>query len=137
MARLLAIDYGGKRCGIAISDPSQIIASGLTTVASSELIDFLKKYFLNEEVELVIIGLPKSLQNTDTHGTILVTKFIEVFKATFTDIKIITLDERFTSKMAVSSMLASGMKKKDRQNKSLVDEISATIILQDYMASIF
>jgi putative holliday junction resolvase len=135
MARLLAIDYGGKRCGIAVSDPSQIIASGLTTVASSELINFLKKYFINEDVELVIIGLPKSLQNTDTHGTILVTKFIEIFKTTFPNIGIVTLDERFTSKMALNSMLASGMKKKDRQNKSLVDEISATIILQDYMAS--
>lgn len=136
MARLLAIDYGKKRTGIAVSDPLQIIASGLTTVETPSLVSFLKNYFTENQVELVLIGLPKSLRNDDTHGTPLVEKFILLFKSTFPTMPIQTLDERFTSKMAFQTMIDSGLKKKDRQNKALVDEISATILLQGYMSSI-
>ncbi len=136
MPRLLAIDYGKKRTGIAVSDALKIIATGLTTVNTSELILFLKNYFAKEEVELVLIGLPKSLRNDDTHATPLVEKFIVLFQLTFPAMPIKTLDERFTSKMAFQTMIDSGLKKKDRQNKALVDEISATILLQGYMSSV-
>ena len=136
MPRLLAIDYGKKRTGIAVSDPLKIIANGLTTVDTRELISFLKKYFATEPVELVLIGMPKSLRNDDTHATPLVEKFIVLFKSTFPIIPILTLDERFTSKMAFQTMIDSGLKKKDRQNKALVDEISATILLQGYMSGL-
>lgn len=136
MPRLLAIDYGKKRTGIAVSDPLKIIANGLTTVDTRELISFLKKYFAAEPVELVLIGMPKSLRNDDTHATPLVEKFIVLFKSTFPTIPILTLDERFTSKMAFQTMIDSGLKKKDRQNKALVDEISATILLQGYMSGL-
>lgn len=136
MPRLLAIDYGKKRTGIAVSDPMQIIANGLTTVDTRELITFLKKYFASETVELVLIGLPKSLRNEDTHGTPLVEKFLEVFRKTFPEMPIKTLDERFTSKMAFQTMIDSGLKKMARRDKALVDEISATILLQGYMSSI-
>lgn len=136
MPRLLAIDYGKKRTGIAVSDPLKIIANGLTTVDTRELITFLKKYFASETVELVLIGLPKSLRNEDTHGTPLVEKFLEVFKKNFPEMPIQTLDERFTSKMAFQTMIDSGLKKMARRDKALVDEISATILLQGYMSSI-
>lgn len=134
MPRLLAIDYGKKRTGIAVSDPLQIIATGLTTVDTQSLIPFLNKYFYENEVELVLIGLPKSLRNDDTDATPLVEKFILLFKKNFPNMPIQTLDERFTSKMAFQTMIDSGLGKKDRQNKALVDEISATIMLQGYMS---
>lgn len=133
MARLLALDYGIKRTGIAVSDPMQIIASGLTTVETSTLIVFLKKYFATESVACVIIGLPKSLKNQDTHGTLPVLNFIEKFKIEFPTLPIETIDERFSSKMAFQAMIDSGLKKKQRQDKALIDEVSATILLQDYM----
>ncbi len=136
MPRLLAIDYGKKRTGIAVSDPLQLIASGLTTVETPSLISFLKKYFYEHEVELVLIGMPKSLRNDDTHATPLVEKFIRLFQKEFPDKPIKTLDERFTSKMAFQTMIDSGLKKKDRQDKALVDEISATILLQGYMSAV-
>jgi putative holliday junction resolvase len=136
MARILALDYGGKRTGIAVTDSMQIIATGLTTVPSSDLIIFLKKYFASEVVEKVIIGMPKNLKNEDTHGTNLVVLFMQKFATSFPEMPIETIDERFTSKMATKSILDSGAKKKDRQNKALVDEVSATIILQDYMTSL-
>jgi putative Holliday junction resolvase len=136
MPRILALDYGKKRTGIAVTDPMKIIASGLTTVETQTLISFLKKYFAEEAVELVLIGLPKTLLNEDTHGTPLVEKFIPIFKTNFPTIPIQTLDERFTSKMAFQTMIDSGLKKKARQNKSLVDEISATILLQSYMSGL-
>jgi putative holliday junction resolvase len=135
MPRLLALDYGGKRTGIAVSDPLQIIANGLTTVPTKELIVFLKKYFEEEEVELVLIGLPMDLQNRDTDATQLVRNFIVKFAETFPDHKMKTLDERFTSKMARSAILESGVNKKTRRNKELVDEVSATILLQGYMSN--
>jgi putative Holliday junction resolvase len=131
--RVLALDYGGKRTGIAVTDAMQIIANGLTTVDSATLIVFLKKYFAQEQVEKVIIGMPKTLQNNDTHGTNLVVAFIEKFKTEFPEMPIETVDERFTSKMAFQTMIDSGLKKMDRRNKALVDEISATIILQGYL----
>ena len=136
MARILAIDYGGKRTGIAVTDPLQIIATGLTTIASHELIPFLKKYFLQEQVERVIIGLPKNLDDSDTHGTPLVEAAMKKLKKEFPLMPLVTVDERYTSKMAKSAMLEMGMKKKDRRDKKLVDEIAATIMLQEYMQSL-
>jgi putative holliday junction resolvase len=136
MARILAIDYGKKRTGLAVTDPLQIISTGLTTVETPMIMKFLKTYFQNEVVELVLIGLPKNLKNENTDATILVERFIASFKIHFPNLPIISLDERFTSKIAMQTMIDSGLKKKDRQNKSLVDEISATIILQGYMQSI-
>lgn len=133
MARVLAIDYGGKRTGIAVTDPLQIIATGLTTVPSRELIPFLKKYFSDEPVERIIIGEPKNWDDTDTHATPLVEACIRDLKKHFPSMPIEKVDERYTSKMAKQSMLESGMKKKDRRNKSLVDEIAATIMLQEWL----
>ena len=136
MARIIAIDYGGKRTGIAVTDPLQIIATGLTTIDSKELIPFLKKYFTSEEVELIIIGLPKNWDESDTHGTVLAEAAIKKIQKEFPAIPLKPVDERYTSKMAKDAMLEMGMKKKDRRNKKLVDEIAATIILQEYMQSL-
>jgi putative holliday junction resolvase len=136
MARILAIDYGGKRTGIAVTDPLQIICTGLTTIPSHELIPFLKNYFLKEQVELIIIGLPLNLDNTETDGTAGAKNAIVRIQKVFPDIQIKTVDERFTSKMAKAAMLDMGMKKKDRQVKANVDVIAATIMLQEYVDSI-
>lgn len=133
MARIMAIDYGGKRTGLAVTDPLQIIASGLTTVDTKDIYSFLKDYFSKEQVELVIVGEPKNWDESDTHATPLVRKFIEKFKKDFPAIPIKTVDERYTSKMAKQAMLDMGMKKKQRRDKKLVDEIAATIILQEFM----
>lgn len=133
MARILCIDYGGKRTGIAVTDPFKIIATGLTTVDSNELIFFLKKYFSQEEVELIVIGEPKNLDDSDTHATPLVKEAIKKLQKEFPHIPIQTVDERFTSKMAKQAMIDMGMKKKDRQNKRTVDEIAATMMLQEYL----
>lgn len=136
MARILCIDYGLKRTGIAVTDPLQIIATGLTTVDSEELISFLKKYFQREPVELIVIGEPKNLDDSDTHATPLVKAIITKIKKEFPQIPVKTVDERFTSKLAKQAMIEMGMKKKDRRNKRTVDEIAATIMLQEYMLSI-
>ncbi len=136
MARIVCIDYGAKRTGIAVTDPLQIIATGLTTVDSKELIPFLKKYFLQEEVELIVIGEPKNLDDSDTHATPLVKEAIKKMKKEFPLIPIKTVDERFTSKMAKQAMIEMGMKKKDRKNKRNVDEIAATMMLQEYLQTI-
>jgi putative holliday junction resolvase len=136
MARILAIDYGGKRTGLAVTDPLQIIATGLTTIDSKELIPYLEKYFATEEVELVIIGLPTNWDDTDTHGTPLVKAAIKKLKKKFTAMPIKTVDERYTSKMAKDAMLQMGMKKKDRRVKGNVDVIAATIMLQEYLHGI-
>lgn len=133
MARILSIDYGLKRTGLAVTDPLQIISTGLTTVESKQLIPFLKKYFLNEVVELIIIGEPKNWDNSDTHATPLVEQCIKDLQKNFPTIPIKKVDERYTSKMAKDSMLEMGLKKKQRRDKKLVDEIAATIILQEYM----
>ncbi len=136
MGRILAIDYGGKRTGIAVSDPMQIIATGLDTIPSHELIPFLKKYIETEEVELIIIGMPINLNGTDTDGTAAAKNAIVRIQKAFPLLKIKEVDEQFTSKMAKQAMLDMGMKKKDRQVKGNVDVIAATIMLQEYMASL-
>ncbi len=136
MARILAIDYGGKRTGLAVTDPLQIIATGLTTIDSKELIPFLKKYFSTEQVELIIIGMPLNWDETDTHGTPLVKAAIKKLQKEFPAMPLKTVDEGYTSKMAKDAMLEMGMKKKDRRVKSNVDLIAATIILQEYLQSV-
>lgn len=136
MARILAIDYGAKRTGLAVTDPLQIIATGLTTIDSGEMIPFLKGYIASEQVELILVGMPKNLDDSDTHGTPLAMAAINRIHMEFPGIPIKTFDERFTSRMARSAMLEMGLKKKDRRNKRLVDEIAATIMLQEYLQSI-
>ena len=133
MARILAIDYGKKRTGIAVTDPLQIIATGLNTINSHELIPFLKNYFIKETVELIIIGMPYNLDESETHGTAPAKNALERIQKAFPQIPLQTVDERYTSKMAVSAMIDMGMKKKDRQIKGNVDVIAATIMLQSYM----
>lgn len=135
MARLLAIDYGTKRTGIAVTDEFQIIASGLTTVDTKELLAFLKDYTTKEKVELFVIGEPKQMNNEVSESEADILPFIEKLKKAIPDIPIARVDERFTSKMAFQTMIDSGLKKNQRKNKALVDEISATIILQSYMSS--
>lgn len=135
MPRLLAIDYGTKRCGIAVSDPLQIIAQGLTTVHSKDILSFLEDYFKKEEVETIVVGEPKRLSGEPTDATKYVELFVKQLAKKFPGKKIERVDERFTSKMAFQTMIDSGLKKKDRRNKELVDEISATIILQSYMVT--
>jgi putative holliday junction resolvase len=133
LPRIISIDFGLKRTGIAVTDPLQIIATGLTTVHSKELIPFLKDYFLKEQVELIIIGWPTNWDDSDTHATPLVKKCIESLKKNFPAMPIKTVDERYTSKMAKDAMLEMGLKKMQRRNKALVDEIAATIMLQEYL----
>lgn len=135
MKRIMAFDFGQKRTGIAITDPLQIIASGLTTINSENLISFLKDYFKTETVERFVVGEPKSLNNLNTHSSDLVKTYIDQLKQHFPDIPVNLIDERFTSKMAFQSMIDSGLGKKQRKNKALIDEISATIILQSYLSS--
>ncbi len=136
MPRILSIDYGLKRTGIAVTDPLKIIATGLTTIESPKLIPFLKDYFKKEEVELIIIGEPKNWDESDTHATPLVRQAIARLQKEFPAMPVKTVDERYTSKMASRAMIDMGMKKKQRQNKALVDEIAATIMLQGYLESI-
>lgn len=133
MPRILAIDYGQKRTGIAITDELQIIASGLTTVPSETAIAFLSDYFSKENVIKVLIGEPKQMNNQPSESTPIIEAFVEQFKKKFPDMKVVRVDERFTSKMAFQTMIDSGLGKKQRQNKALIDEISATIMLRDYL----
>lgn len=133
MARILSIDYGIKRTGLAVTDDFQIIASGLTTIPSAELLSFLKTYFSKENVEKVIIGEPKQMNGLPSESAGIIEKFIIQFQAEFPEMKMERIDERFTSKMAFQTMIDSGLKKKQRQNKGLIDEIAATILLQDYL----
>ncbi|HWK04757.1 MAG TPA: Holliday junction resolvase RuvX [Puia sp.] len=133
MARILSIDYGLKRTGLAVTDPLQIIATGLTTVESPKLIPFLKDYFKNEPVELILVGEPKNWDDTDTHATPLVKEIVRRLQKEFPAIPLLMVDERNTSKMASRAMIDMGMKKKQRRIKGLVDEIAATIMLQEYM----
>ncbi|MCL6524670.1 MAG: Holliday junction resolvase RuvX [Thermoflavifilum sp.] len=136
MGRILAIDYGKKRTGLAVTDPLKIIATGLTTVASHELIPWLKRYMQTEVVEKIIIGMPLDLQGRDTDATPWVREMIRILHKHFPHIGIEAIDERLTSKMANRTLIESGLKKQARQNKALVDEVSATILLQGYLASI-
>jgi putative Holliday junction resolvase len=133
MPRILAIDYGMKRTGIAVTDELQIIASGLTTIPSATAIVFLKEYFHKENVAKVLIGEPKQMNGQPSESTPLIEKFVADFTAAFPEMPIVRVDERFTSKMAFQTMIDSGLSKKQRQNKGLVDEIAATILLQDYL----
>ena len=135
MARILAIDYGMKRTGLAVTDALQIIASGLTTVNTNELLPFLKDYISKEPVELFIVGEPKQMDNTASESETLIAPFLKKLEQQFPHIPIQRVDERFTSKMAFQTMIDSGLKKNQRKNKALVDEISATLILQSYLYS--
>jgi putative Holliday junction resolvase len=136
MGRILAIDYGTKRVVLAVSDPLRIIASGLETVHSRELMVFLENYFKKETVDIIVIGEPKTLQNEKSNSARFIDPFVQSVFKKFPDKKIVRYDERFTSTIAKQTMLAGGLKKKDRQDKGTVDTISAIIILQDYMNSI-
>lgn len=133
MGRIIALDYGTKRTGIAVTDELQIIASGLTTVSTVDLLPFLKKYFSEEKVDLVLLGEPKQMDNTASQSEVSIQEFLKKFTEAFPGMKLERVDERFTSKMAFQSMIDSGLTKKQRKNKALVDEISATIILQSYL----
>lgn len=133
MARILAFDFGKVRTGIAVTDELQIIATGLTTVKTIDLFSFLKNYMQNESVELFLIGEPKQMNNEVSKSEKLIIPFIKKLKEKFKNIPIKRVDERFTSKMAFQTMIDSGLSKKQRQNKALIDEISATIILQTYL----
>jgi putative Holliday junction resolvase len=133
MARIMAIDYGLKRTGLAVTDPLQIIATGLTTVESPKLMQYLKDYFKRETVELVLVGEPKNWDDSDTHATPLVKALVVRLKKEFPAMPLLMVDERYTSKMASRAMIDMGLKKKQRRNKALVDEIAATIMLQEYL----
>lgn len=136
MGRIMAIDYGSKRVGLAVTDPLQIIATGLTTVHSKDLISFLEDYLKKEQVECIVVGEPKTLQNEASDSARYIEPFVTHLSRKFPQIKIARWDERFTSALAQQTMLMGGLKKKDRANKETVDMISATIILQDYLRSI-
>ncbi len=133
MPRILAIDYGIKRTGIAVTDEMQMIAFGLTTIASDTVISFLKDYFSKEKVTVVLVGEPKQMDGTPSQSADIINVFVGQFQATLPAIPVERVDERFTSKMAFQTMIDSGLNKKQRQNKALVDEIAATIMLQDYL----
>lgn len=133
MPRILSIDYGIKRTGIAVTDPLKIIATGLTTVETPRLMNFLKAYLQQEAVERILIGDPRNLDDTDTHATPLVAAFIKRLQKEFPQIPVSPVDERYSSKMASRAMLEMGMKKKDRRNKALIDEIAATLLLQEWL----
>ena len=135
MSRILAIDYGRKRTGLAVSDTMQSIANGLTTVPTHELLDFIAGYVQKEPVERIIIGLPKQMNNEVSENMKYIEPFVRLLKKKIPEMPVEFVDERFTSVLAHRTMLEAGLKKKDRQNKALVDEISATIILQTYLES--
>jgi putative Holliday junction resolvase len=135
MARILALDYGKKRTGIAVTDPLKIIASGLATVDSNELIGYLKKYMAQEQVELVIIGYPLNFDDSPTDATPLVEKFIGKFGNVFPNLPVEKIDERLTSKMASAAISQMGLRKKAREQKELIDTVAAVIMLQDYLES--
>lgn len=133
MPRILAIDYGIRRTGLAVTDELQIIASGLTTIPSETAISFLEDYFAKENVSKVLLGEPKQMNGLPSESTPIIEKFAAAFVSAFPEMSLIRVDERFTSKMAFQTMIVSGLSKKQRQNKGLVDEIAATILLQDYL----
>lgn len=133
MGRILAIDYGNKRVGLAVTDEHQIIAGGLTTIHSKDIFNFLKDYLKKEIVELIVVGEPLDMQSKPSDFSRFVDPFVRKLKKQFPDIPVKRMDERFTSKLAMQTMIAAGLKKKARQNKALIDTISATIILQSYL----
>ncbi len=136
MGRIVAIDYGQKRTGLAVTDELQIIATGLTTVRSMEVLDFLKEYTMKNEVERFVVGEPKQMNNTASESSVYIEPFVKKLTAAFPMIPVVRMDERFTSLMATRAIRDAGMKRKDRQDKALVDTVSATIILQSYMEKI-
>jgi len=133
MGRILAVDYGKKRVGLAVTDPLQMIATRLTTVATHTLWDFLEEYFQKEKVDTVIVGYPKQMNNEASEAVIYINPFLKKFQLKYPNIQLEIIDERFTSKMAFQAMIDGGVKKQKRQNKAMVDAISATIILQNYL----
>lgn len=133
MGRIMAIDYGRKRVGLAVTDPLQMIANKLTTVSAHSIFDFLTDYFTKEEIDCVIVGYPKTLLNKPSESIRYINPFLKQFEKKFPFVKLELVDERFTSKIAFQTMIDSGLKKKQRQNKELVDTVSATIILQSYL----
>ena len=133
MARILAIDYGKKRIGIAVTDPLQIIANRLTTIPTHTVWDFLEVYFQNEEVELIVVGYPKQMNNEASEAVTYINPFLKKFGIKYPEIKIELMDERFTSKLAFQAMIDGGLKKQKRKDKAMVDAVSATIILQNYL----
>jgi len=136
MARILSIDYGTKRTGLAVTDPGQIIATGLTTIETPKIFNFLKNYVVEEDVATFVLGEAKNLDNSPAESAKHIANFKQKLQQLFPSIQIIDIDERFTSKMALQSMIDSNVKKKDRRNKALIDEVSATIILQSYLEQI-
>jgi len=134
LPRIICIDYGGKRCGLAVTDPFQIIATALLTVETKNLYTFLADYFKKEEVELILIGEPLNLDNTPTHATPLVKKAIVELEKKFPTIPVVTVDERYSSKNAVRAMVEMGMKKVDRRDKKNIDLVAATMLLQEYLS---
>ncbi len=136
LGRILALDYGKKRTGIAVTDEMQLIASGLTTVSTTTLIDFLKEYVANENVVRFVVGEPKQMDNSPSESEGLILSFLPKLRKEFPDVPIVRQDERFTSKMAFQAMIDGGLGKKQRSNRALVDEVSATIILQGYLNTI-
>jgi putative Holliday junction resolvase len=135
LGRILAIDYGRKRVGIAVTDPLQLIATGLCTVSASEIEKFLKDYFAKESVERIVVGLPKQMDNTSSESMVYIKPFLARLAKLFPQMPVEAYDERFTSKLAQRAIIDAGVKKMDRRDKSLVDMVSATIILQSYMQS--
>lgn len=133
MARIVAIDYGRKRVGLAVTDPFQIIANGLDTVAAKDVLTYLEKYFQAEEVECIVVGYPKQMNNEDSESVKYLKPFLGQLKKKFPDMPIELVDERFTSKIAFQTMIDGGLGKKARRNKAMIDKVSATIILQSYM----
>lgn len=133
MGRILSIDYGNKRVGLAVTDPLKIIATRLTTVSSNEIWNYLADYFAREDVELVLVGYPKQLNNQPSEAIRYINPFLKKFQQIYKEMPLKLMDERFTSKMAFQTMIDAGVKKKDRQNKATIDGVSATIILQSYL----
>ena len=136
MGRIMAIDYGKVRTGLAVTDPVRIIASALTTVETPTLLAYIKDYCAREEVDLFVVGEAKHMDNTPSESMKLIEPFVQQLKEAFPDKEVARIDERFTSKMAFQTMIDSGLKKKQRQNKGMIDQIAATIMLQDYMKTI-
>ena len=133
MSRILSIDFGRKRTGLAVSDPNRIIANGLDTISTAEIWEFLKDYLLREDVSIIVVGYPRQMNNKVSEAVKYIDPFLKKLKSRFPDVKVETYDERFTSKMAMAAMIEGGVKKKARRNKALVDKVSAVIILQSYL----
>jgi len=136
VGRILAIDYGRKRTGLAVTDPGRIIANGLETVSTHLVMEYLDKFFSKEKVDIVVVGYPKQMNNQPSEAVEYINPFVKKLRNKFSDLQIDLFDERFTSKMAFQTMIDAGLGKKDRQNKGLIDKISATILLQSYLDSI-